>query len=169
MKTEKVEMKAPRQKYPVNIILLLCAIITLITLLTSCASSTTTTSQSSTATTTTPSATNLQPMEVVSLTGPLPPVNPGGPNVEMVLKNITTEPVITLNVTLELNVPFKFVFDVALPTPALPGKNMSAVQTLLNGGFNASTFYPLHISGTFQNGSTFDYVKQVQIAPGPAK
>lgn len=166
MKPEKVKMKERRKKLRGNKVLLLCATFTLITLLTACSpSQTTSPSTSSPTTTSSPTLTNLQPIEVVSVTGPLPPVNPGGPNVEIILKNILSEPIVTLNATLELNRPFNFNFDVTLPVPLLPGNTISAEQTLIRGGFSESVPYSLRINGIFRNGSAFSYVKQVQIKP----
>ena len=163
-------MKKSEKKLGRNKVLLLWAAFMLIALLTACSSAPITSpSKTTSATTLSSTPTNQQPIEVVSLTGPLPPVNPGGPNVEIILKNISTEPIVTLNVTLELNKPFNFVFDVSLPVPVLPGKTISTEQTLISGGFSESTLYPLRISGTFRNGSTFDYVKQIQIMPSPTK
>jgi hypothetical protein len=170
MKPEKEKMKESRKKLRGYKVPLLCAAFILIILLTACLpAQITSSSTTSPATTFSTTLTNQQPLEVVSLIGPLPPVNPGGPNVEIMLKNISSEPIVTLNVTLELNRTFNFAFDVSLPVPLFPGKTISTEQTLISGGFGENILYPLRINGTFRNGSTFDYTKQVQIMPYSTK
>ena len=114
--------------------------------------------------TTTPTPQNQQPIVIISVLGPLQPINPGGPNVEITLKNISPEPIVTLIVTLELNRPFNFAFDISLPVPLLPDNTISAKQTLIGGGFSDNLSYPLTISGTLRNGVAFGYTKQVKIA-----
>ena len=110
----------------------------------------------------TPSATN-QPVEVVSVTGPIPPYNPGGPVVEITLKNMSSEAITSLATSLTLNRDFNFAYDVTLAKPLLPGSSISTSLTLINGGFSDNTTYPLLISGTQQSGETFSYTKQVQV------
>jgi hypothetical protein len=111
----------------------------------------------------TPTATNQQPIEVVSVSGPLQPINPGGPIVEITLKNVSSEPVISLAATIELGRTFTFNFDVSASNPLLPDKSISSRLTLIGGGFSDNVSYPLTISGTLQSGATFAYTKQVQI------
>lgn len=106
--------------------------------------------------------TNQQPVEVVSVLGTLSPINPGGPIVEITLKNISGESVISLSATLQLNRDFNFNFNVTSANPLLPDKTINTRQTLISGSFSDNT-YPLLISGTLQNGVTFGYTKQVQI------
>ena len=106
-----------------------------------------------------------QPIEIVSVKGPLQPINPGGPIVEIILKNVAVEPVISLTATLELAKPFDFIFDITPVTPLMPGKNISKRVTLIQGGFSDTTLYPLTINATVQSGDEFIYTKQVQIIP----
>ena len=54
---------------------------------------------------------NQQPVEVVSAVGPLEPINPGGPVVEITLSNISDDPVISLTANLEQDNPFEYTFD----------------------------------------------------------
>ena len=112
---------------------------------------------------------NQQPIEIISVLGPLQPINPGGPIVEITLKNVAVEPVVSLTATLELSRSFNFDFDVTSSNPLLPDKSISAKLTLIGGGFSDSISYPLSINGTFQNGATFAYTKQVQIMEYPNK
>ncbi len=112
-------------------------------------------------------AQNQSPVEVVSVTGPLEPINPGGPVVEIRLKNVSSSPVVSLNVLLDLGAhsPFEFDFDVTPSNPVLPGRSASAEQILIGGGFSDNLSYPLEINGTLQGGETFTCTTQVQISP----
>ena len=106
---------------------------------------------------------NQRVIEITSVVGPLPPFNPGGPIVEITLKNVSPEPIISLNVTLRLSTLTGFNFLVTSSVPWLPNKSISLEQPIIGGGFSDSLLYPLEITGTFQNGSVFLYVEQVQI------
>lgn len=116
----------------------------------------------------TQTSTNQEPIEILSVSGPLQPINPGGPIVEITLQNTGTESVVSLAATLELTRSFNFSFDVTSSNPLQSGKSISSKLTLIGGGFGDNTQYPLTISGTLENGTTFNYTKQVQIA-APAK
>jgi hypothetical protein len=113
-----------------------------------------------------------EPVEIVSVTGPLQPINPGGPIVEITLKNAGAEPIIFLSADLFIlragppNMPaFVFTFKVASGNPLLPGNSTSVKQTLIGGGYSDTITYPLTINGTLQNGTVFSYTKQVFIVP----
>ena len=110
---------------------------------------------------------NNQPIEVESAIGPLEPINPGGPIVEITLKNVSDEPVVSLTATLEQFRLFEFIFDVTTSNPLLPGDSISSRKTLItkigNKTVNESIFalenmlknYPkdLRVSITYDNGS----------------
>ena len=115
----------------------------------------------------TPTPQNQQPIEIISVLGPLQPINPGGPIIEITLKNGGTEPVVTLTANLELSKSFVFNFDVTSSNPLLPDKTVSAKLTLIGGGFSDSLSYPLTINGTMQSGATFAYTKQLKIVESP--
>jgi hypothetical protein len=109
-------------------------------------------------------------VEIVSIVGPLRPINPGGPAVEITLKNAATVPLNSLSAMLGINrtgppdlPPYIFSFQVASDNPLLPGKSISARETLIGGGFSDNVFYPVTINGTLQNHSAFSYTKQVLI------
>jgi hypothetical protein len=112
---------------------------------------------------------NLHPIEVMAVMGPLQPINPGGPLVEITLKNVAAEPVTAVTANLQLNSSapnngtFPFTFDVSTAKPLLSGKTVSTKKTLIGGGFSDSQTYPLAISGTTQVGYTFSYTEQVII------
>ncbi len=109
------------------------------------------------------SQTSQQPIKILSVRGPLEPINPGGPIVEITLENTSAQNIISLNATLRLTKEFNFEFDVSSSKPLLPGKSISSRLTLIGGGFNTYTSYPLKIKGEIEDGTTFDYTEQVQI------
>ena len=113
----------------------------------------------------TPTQTDQHPIEVVSVTGPLPPINPGGPIVGIVLKNISSEPVVSLNATLELGRSFVISFDVSPNFPLSPGGAVTSRVILIGGGFGDNASYPLKIEGVTQGGASFDYTTPVMISP----
>ncbi len=117
-----------------------------------------------------------EPIEVVSVTGPWPSwyedgkpgYNAGGPLVEITLKNMSDEPVIFLETSLDLNIPspanpYVFHFDVTASNPLPPGESISSRQTLVGGGFADILAYSLTITGTLQSNVAFFYTKQVLI------
>lgn len=111
-----------------------------------------------------PASENQQPIEVLSVLGPLQPINPGGPIVEITLKNVSDQTISSLTASLELNRSFNFDFDVTSSNPLLPNQITSAKSTLIGGGFGDNASYPLEIKGTLKDNTTFDYTEQVQIA-----
>jgi hypothetical protein len=126
-----------------------------------------------------PSTTSQQPVDVVSVLGPIPPFNPGGPVVEITLKNVSGEPVVSLKAGLGIsragpaNTPFTFNFDVTPSNPLLPDKTIGAKLTLIGASFSDNVSYPLIIEGKLGSGYEYSYTKQVQIEsplvqnPGP--
>jgi hypothetical protein len=146
-----------------------------ILLLAGCSAATTTSSPPPSTTPSTSSITpppEQEPVEVVSVTGPLPPINPGGPIVQIELINVSAQPVVSLTAVLGVNGappghPFTFNFDVTLGNPLPPGDSTSARMTLIGGGFNSEGLYPLTVSGSFQDGVTFSYNTEVRIAAPP--
>jgi len=110
---------------------------------------------------------NQQPIEITSVLGPLQPINPGGTIVEITLKNVAVEPVISLTATLELSESFDFTFDVTPSNPLQPNRSTSDTLCLIGGGFSDNVSYPLTINATLQNGAKFVYTKLVQIVEPP--
>ena len=117
----------------------------------------------STTPTSTPTLTNEQPIEVVSVLQPYELPNPGGPPIKITLRNISTETVVSLNVTIQLSRALDVNFDVTSTNPLLPDKSISSKYYLINVVFSDNVSYPLMINGTLQNGVTFSYTKQAQI------
>jgi hypothetical protein len=110
-----------------------------------------------------------EPIEIVSVLGPIGPPNPGGPAVEITLKNVGVEPVTSLTATLELSESFDFTFDVTPANPLQPNRSTSGALGLIGpgGGFSSNGSYPLTINATLQNGAKFVYTKLVQIVEPP--
>jgi hypothetical protein len=106
----------------------------------------------------------LQPIEITSVTGPLRPINPGGPIVKITLQNVAAEPVIYLKATLDLSRPYDFAFDVSTSNPLPANGSVSSALTLIGGGFSDAALYSLTINGTFEDGSKFAFTRQVRIA-----
>jgi hypothetical protein len=147
-----------------------CVVIILVTVLclafSACQSPTPTTIPTSTSTSSnTTTSINPELIEVVSVRGPLDPINPGGPNVEVTLKNLSSQPVTALTANLQLDRAFNFKFDVSAANPLLPGKFVSARLTLIGGGFNERASYLMVVNGVLQDGQIFSLNKQVKITP----
>jgi hypothetical protein len=125
----------------------------------------------------TTTSTGNQPVEIVSVLGPIPPFNPGGPNVEITVKNIGTLAISHLVATLDLNLPtppenYSFDFGLSEENTLAPGATASVTRTLINGRFDNDTFYTVSLDvlvpGT-GGAITYDYSVQVQIgSPPPA-
>jgi len=110
----------------------------------------------------------LMPIEITSLVGPIPPFNPAGPVVEVTVKNVAPEPVVSLTATLKipsgLNRLFDIAFNVTPGNPLQPGVSISAKRTLIGGGIRSGDSYPLTINATLRGGAQFIYTVLVQIA-----
>lgn len=110
------------------------------------------------------------PVEVISVVGPVPPYNPGGPVVSITLKNSGEYPLTSLNATLRVeNVAnsangYSYAFANS-SSPLLGGLSATETRTLIGAGFDTDQDYPLTITGTFANGTQFSYAVQVQIEP----
>jgi hypothetical protein len=124
----------------------------------------------SSATATVVATTSGSPVEVVSVTGPIPPYNPGGPVVSVELENVGDIPITSLNATLPSvpggpHVPYSFVFNVNSSNPLLPGQSIQETRTLIGASIDSSVEYPLTISGTLMHGTEFSYAVLVHIVP----
>ncbi len=104
-----------------------------------------------------------RPVEIVSVTGPIPPITPGGPTVEITLKDISAEPITGLTTTLVAGRSFDFSFDVSPSAPLMPGASISQKSILIGGGFSDDALYPLTVKATLQSGAASVFTQQVQI------
>ncbi len=115
---------------------------------------------------------NQEPIEVTSVSGPIGLPNPAGPIVEITLKNVGLQPVISLTATLKVSsasgIPFDFTFDDVTPSdPLQPNRSTSDTRCLIGGGFSSNEWYFLKIHVTLEDGAEFAYTKRIQIAePG---
>jgi hypothetical protein len=154
--------------------LILVMVVSLLVGITACTSAGTVTTTASsvptTATTSEVTTPGQEPVEVVSVTGPIPPINPGGPTVEIILQNASAEPLVYLTAKLGVGGSpsgngFVFDFNVTPQSPLAPGNNTTSQKTLIGGGFGSDTLYPLTVSGSFEGNESFSYTIQVMISP----
>ncbi|MDD5289370.1 MAG: hypothetical protein PHY28_09715 [Dehalococcoidales bacterium] len=111
----------------------------------------------------TPTITDQQPIDIISVEGPLPPINPGGPIIELTVMNVSNEPIISLSIVVNLGRDFTFNFDIGSVNPLLPAQNSSVRMTLIGGGFANDISYSFIIGGELQSGSSFSYLRQAKI------
>jgi hypothetical protein len=95
----------------------------------------------------------------------LEPYNPAGPTVELILQNNATSPVVSLQAVLSISGRnYTYLFeDVSTSTPLLPNQQISQIDALIGAGLETNQTYPMEITGTLQNGSSFDFVVPVAI------
>ena len=115
-------------------------------------------------------------IEVISVTGPVPPYTPGGPTIKIVLKNVSTRPVISLTAELEIprnttlpfdhDVSLQFNYDVSEQNPMMPGESSSATSILIGPkGFDNNVMYSLKVHGSLKDEQTFNYTTETEIMP----
>ncbi|MBN1161098.1 MAG: hypothetical protein JXA17_04035 [Dehalococcoidales bacterium] len=87
-------------------------------------------------------------------------VAPGGPTIKITLKNISEEPIVTLNVTLEEGGPrsFDYDFDVNTSNPLFPNERISSERRCIGGGWGGGITYAISVNGTMLNGENFAFV-----------
>jgi hypothetical protein len=116
-------------------------------------------------------------IQVLSVTGPMSPYNPGGPVVSVTLKNTGDAAVTSLNATLAttagtnsgaVHSPYWFLFDASSANPLLAGQSIQLNETLLGAGFQRGASYPLTIYGMTADGAAFSYTVQVQVQAPPS-
>jgi len=103
---------------------------------------------------------NIEALAVVSVSiDPSQTQTPGGPAVEITLKNISSEPIISL--TAVLSEPqtfiknFRYDFAVSALSPLMQNQIASAKSLLITGSWSTGVSYYLTVSGTLQNGTVF--------------
>ena len=90
-------------------------------------------------------------VDVVSIKS-VPPVTPGGPTIQITLKNNNAKPVTSLNVTLGLNNNYIFDFkNVTESNPLTYGNSVSETKILIGGAFSSESAYPVIINGIADN------------------
>ena len=111
--------------------------------------------------------THSNPVEVLSVVGPIPPYNPGGPVVSITVDNVGGVAITSLDAALTFApsplTPCVFVFAASPSDPLLPGQTAQETRIVINGGFAGGQDYPLTINGTFEGGGQFSFTVQVQV------
>ncbi len=107
------------------------------------------------------------PAEVVSVVGPLPPINDAGTTVRVTMENVGGAPITSLKVTLLMapTIPFSISFNVTSSDPLQPGQSVQKTAFLVYADFVTGENYPLVITGTLVNGTLFSSTVQVQVVP----
>ena len=87
-------------------------------------------------------------------------VNPGGPNIEVTLKNISSEPIVSLSAFLTLSGglshgAFTYDFGLSPENPLMPGAIASRSKILIGGAYDPSVPQPLGITGKTRSGRAF--------------
>jgi archaellum component FlaG (FlaF/FlaG flagellin family) len=104
------------------------------------------------------------PVEVLSVTGPIPPYNFAGPDVSVVVKNTGDSSIVALNANLRLYAfDFTFTFGVKESNVLLPGQIVQATQTLTYGLIQDGANYPLTVNGTLASGQSFSFTVQIEM------
>jgi hypothetical protein len=115
---------------------------------------------------------NTEPVQVVSVGGPLPGTDTTSPFIQVSLRNVSGDAIVVLACVLEASkttggatatMPYPINFDTSSASPLLPGSDITSNPVLMSGGFNEGTFFPLLICGVLKTGATFGYSKQIQI------
>lgn len=97
--------------------------------------------------------------------------NEGHPIIGITLADFADVPITSLDATLRFvaspNAPsnstsYPFAFGVNSSDPLLPGQYVKDIRTLQGNLFDIGVSYPLTISGTLANGTTFSYTQQIQ-------
>ena len=109
------------------------------------------------------------PVQIVSLTGPIPPYNPGGPTVGITIKNIGNVNILTMGADLKTNMPHSFNLFTKWSS-LLPGQTVSATVNLIGptaGSFSSDIPNPVTIYGTLEDGTVFNYTFYMKISLPP--
>ena len=110
-------------------------------------------------------------VEVVSVLGPIPPFNPGGPVISVSLENVAGVSITSLNATLYLpstgsSAHYLFAFSsVNSSHPLTNGQSVKTTLTAIGAGFDSSKAYPLVVTGTLESSLAFNFTEQVMIVP----
>lgn|SRR5574337_454511 len=101
-------------------------------------------------------------IDIISIKSILP-MTPGGPTVQITLKNTGTTPITSLKATLHLQNSYTFNFTNVTPSqPLTAGNSASDSEILIGGGFTTGFPYGLTITG-IQDGVQFGYDVNVNI------
>jgi hypothetical protein len=118
---------------------------------------------------------SIQPVSA-ELSGTNSPPNPGGPEIELVLTNISNTSIFVLSATLYHSFPAgsseHYLFPVDGKYSLLPGQSVSQRHIVIGGLLQYDSTIPIRITGMLEGGEQFDYIYQARYAsllPRPEK
>jgi len=105
------------------------------------------------------------PVSILQTYNPGGPNNPPGPTIVVTLQNNSTTPVVSLQATLTLSGQnFTYTFNnVSKNSPLFPSQDTSQTQVLNATVFKTNQTYPMLITGTLQNGTSFNFTTPITI------
>ena len=108
------------------------------------------------------------PVEIISVLEPLtgPTITPGGPLIEITLKNVSGRSITSLDVIMDEGGKHRrwgFQFGVSTSNLFRQGETLKAEQKLIGGSFGGEPPYgnfpyTLEISGTYEDGQAFSFI-----------
>jgi hypothetical protein len=116
------------------------------------------------------------PVEVITVTGPVPPYPVGQFEVIISLMNVGESSITSLNATLGWVPPpgtsggpvqYSFVFNFSSSNPLLPGGSVYTRSTFVGPTLEGGLHYPLVISGTLEDGTQFFFTENVLFSRFP--
>lgn len=109
------------------------------------------------------SRTSNQTVEIVSIQSVPSLTNPGGPPIQLTLRNIGTTPITSLKALLTLNNDYNFDFEnVTQANPLASGDSISETRILIGAGFRTDIVHPITISG-ITNNIPFTYTENIHM------
>lgn len=109
------------------------------------------------------SRTSNQTVEIVSIQSVSSLTNPGGPPIQLTLRNIGTTPITSLKALLTLNNDYNFDFEnVTQVNPLASGDSISETRILIGAGFRTDIVHPITISG-ITNNIPFTYTENIHM------
>lgn len=109
------------------------------------------------------SLTSNQTVDIVSIQSISSLTNPGGPPIQLTLKNIGVTPITSLKATLILNNDYDFDFkNVTQTHPLTSGSSISETRILIGAGFRTEIAHPITISG-ITNNIPFNYTENIHM------
>lgn len=109
------------------------------------------------------SLTTNQTVMIVSIQSVPSLTNPGGPPIQLTLKNIGVTPITSLKALLTLNNDYNFDFkNVTQANPLASGDSISETRILIGAGFRTNIVHPITISG-ITNNIPFTYTENIHM------
>lgn len=112
-----------------------------------------------------------RPVELASATDITQPLDQGGPEIEIVFKNVSAASIVASMVQTPLTgfSQHKYAIDdVSSAKPLQPGQSTTTRWQLIGRSYQSDVAYPVTISGTLEDGKTFSYTTTTKIASPPS-